>query len=628
MTTQSAAGKAPPAQLLAVMNALKAGDFVTALAVAEAALPAADDRGPLLAFAGLAAQRMGEPARAIGHLRELLALNPGDKATRSNLAKALIETGSLDEALEIASVAHSPSLARIEGYIRQEQGDFQGAVASYRRALAEEPDDSASLNNLGNALGEMGEFDEAIKVFELAITHAPAEVEIYLNLANVLRQADRSEARLKVMRDAVALAPDNRFALTELALALAHDDKFDEALTLLEDISRHFPDFGESQLELGRMYESYNRIDDLAELVKRLSGPDTPPEAGFLDAWLAQRQGRFDHAAELAAAIPETIHPMRRFHLVGSIEERRGNAAAAFAAFERMNRETLVAPILAAQESYRENIEHKVEVWTSEWAARWTADGVAMDTHRDPIFLVGFPRSGTTLLDTMLMGVPGLSVLEERPMIALTAQRHAQDELPTLAPDAIADLREEYFAIAREHGWDETKWLVDKQPLNMAHVPLIYRMFPEARFILAERHPYDVVLSCFMANFQLNFAMRSFTDLEEAARTYDAVFTAWETATKLLQIPFRTVRYERLVVDPGSELMPLVDWLGLDWRDELVDHTGTAQTRGRVRTASYSQIGEPLYTRARFRWKRYAEQIAPIMPILEPWAKRLGYETE
>lgn len=629
MSTDLAAARETTPLLLAIINALKARDFAGALARAEAGLPdAGADRAAVLAFAGLAAQRLGEHGAAIRHLRELLALNPRDNATRSNLAKALMESQAPDEALVVASGGPTPSLARIEGYLRQQKGDFAGAAAAYRRVLAVEPNDAATLNNLGNALGEMGDYDEAIDAFERSITYAPDEVEIYLNLANVLRQADRSEARLKVARDAARLAPDDRSVLTELALALAHDDKFDEALELLETVSRRFPEFGESQLELGRMYEAYNRIDDLAALVATFQDCDAPPEAGFLRAWLAQRQGRFDEAAAIAAAIPESIHPMRRFHLIGSIEERRANPTAAFAAFERMNRETMAAPVSAAKGSYRQSIERKLEHWTPAWASRWREDRPIDDGNRDPIFLVGFPRSGTTLLDTMLMGVPSLSVLEERPMVALASQALDEENLPELASDRIAELRSKYFVGARKYGWDETKWLVDKQPLNMVHAPLILRLFPAARFILAERHPYDVVLSCFMANFQLNFAMRSFTSLEEAARTYDAVFKAWNRATSLLRISYRTVRYERLVLDPREELAPLVDWLGLVWDDRITDHVPTAKDRGRVRTASYSQIGEPLYQRARYRWKRYADQLEPVVPILRPWAESMGYPTE
>ena len=143
-----------------------------------------------------------------------------------------------------------------------------------------------------------------------------------------------------------------------------------------------------------------------------------------------------------------------------------------------------------------------------------------------------------------------------------------------------------------------------------------------------ERHPYDVVLSCFMANFTLNQAMRSFTSLEEAARTYDAVFRSWERGKSLFPVDWQAVRYERLVDDAEAELRPVVEWLGLEWSSAIVDHTETAKTRGRVRTASYSQIGEKLYTRARYRWRGYATHLAPVMPILRPWAEKMGYETD
>lgn len=618
----------PPPHILAVMNAIKYGRFDYALATAETELASGKHkRAPLLALAGLAAQRLGSPARALPHLRELHALNSADQGTRANLAKALIELDRLDEALPIAAGGTTPTLHRLEGTIHQQQSNLKAAAAAYERVLEQVPDDVSTLNNLANVLAELGEGDKAIKLFERAITYAPGEIRIYLNLANVLREADRGEARLKVMRDAIALAPDDRAVQTEFALALAHADQFEEALAQLEETSRRFPVFGESQLELGRMYESYNRIDDLAALIERIDAEQAAPEAGFLKAWLALREGRFDDAAEWASAIPETIDPMRRAHLIGSIEERRGNPGAAFAAFETMNRATPLAP-QGSRPTYRESVEKRSGEWTEDWARRWRKGEATADGMRDPIFLVGFPRSGTTLLDTLLMGIEGLQVLEERPIIARLAREADQSSLPDLDDPAILRLRASYQDVARRFGWDGERWLVDKQPLNMVHAPLMRRLFPKAKFILAERHPYDVVLSCFMANFQPNYAMRSFTDLEEAARTYDAVFTAWETATGLLDIPFRTVRYERLVVDPAAELKPLVEWLGLGWDDRLTDHTASARARGRVQTASYSQIGEPLYTRALDRWRHYREQLSPIIPILEPWAKRLGYTAE
>lgn len=628
MTSEIASrGAAPPPELLAAMTAFRNGDFAAALADAERDLPQAVERGPYLGLASMAALRLGDFATAIPHLREMLDARPDDTATRGNLAKALVATGDLDEALYLCQGARTAALLRIEGYISQERGDLDRAGSAYEQVLALEPDDSASLNNLGNVLAQRGELDAAVATFERAITHAPSQVQIYLNLADVLRRADRGEPRLKVMQDAAALAPDDRQVLTELALAHAHADDFDEALALLEDVVRRFPDFGESHIELGRLYEALNRVEDLAALVRQLEESEAPAEAGFLGAWLAQREGRFDDAARLAATIPETVHPMRRFHLIGSIEERRGESEAAFAAFERMNSEALADAPPAPAESYRRSVFRGMEHWTQPWAAGWAPPPASELRARDPIFLVGFPRSGTTLLDTMLMGLPGLSVLEERPMVATLAQRIGGRDLASLEASDLIALRKDYFALAQQHGWDDRHWLVDKHPLNMTRVPLIHRLFPNARFILAERHPYDVVLSCFMANFQLNFAMRSFTSLDEAALTYDTVFSAWDRATELFAIDYRAVRYERLVGDPAAELRPLIDWLGLLWDDSLRDHTHNARSRGRVRTASYAQIGEKLYTRARYRWKRYAKQLAPVLPILEPWAVKLGYET-
>ena len=570
MTGTTPSTRQPPQDLIAAMQRMRQGDHRGALELAEAALPAAS-----------------EPASYLG--------------------------------------SDGPGLARIEAIARQQMGDLDGAIAAYRRALEADANDAISWNNFGNALAQTGRYDEAIESFERAITLAPRETSIYLNLADVLRRADRGTARLKVARDAAELAPADRSVLTELALAHAHVEDLDTAIAVLEDVVERFPEFGEAHIELGRHYEALNRVDDMAALVARIDRDTAPPEAAFLFAWQAQRERRFDEAADLAQKIPETIHPMRRLHLVASIADRREDSASAFAAFEAMNAAARADAPARSGPTFRETIERDLARWTEDWCASWSPVEIA-DTTRDPIFLVGFPRSGTTLLDTMLMGQPELSVLEERPMIPRLMQSLGDADLATLTSERVVELRGSYFDTAREHGWNDARWLVDKHPLNMARAPLIHRLFPQARFILAERHPYDVVLSCFMANFRLNFAMRSFSSLEEAARTYDAVFSAWECARALLPIDAHAVRYERLVANARAELEPLVEWLGLDWHDRLLAHTETARARGRVTTASYSQIGEELYTRADGRWRRYAAHLAPVMPILTPWAERMGYK--
>lgn len=638
MTQSNPPTRQPPADLKAALQRMHLDDNRGALDLVEAALPTTSEPAPYLALASLAALRLREPARAIPHLQALLAIQPEDLASRANLANALVETGDLAGAIEMASGSPEPGLARVEGYARQHTGDIEGAIAAYARALKSDSADLSSLNNLGNLYAATGRYDRAIACFERAVALAPGEVRTYRNLAEALRLADRGAARLKVMRDAQALAPDDRAVLTELAMAYAHfDDRVSgtdalpsadatrQAVSILEDVVNRFPEFGESHIELGRLYEATNRIDDLEALVARVNRRNPPPEAAYLSAWLAQRLGRFDEAAKFAEAVPETVHPMRRYHLIGSVADRRGDPDTAFAAFKDMNDAAdAEAPALRGS-TFRETVEHALGSLTAEWRSSWVSLDF-QDKERDPIFLVGFPRSGTTLLDTMLMGSPDLSVLEEQPMLpALTRSLGTQD-LATLSNDQALQLRSDYFRDARHRGWNDSRWLVDKNPLNMIRLPLIHRLFPQARVILAERHPYDVVLSCFMANFRQNFAMRSFTSLEEAARTYDAVFTSWNRAREICQADIHEFRYERLVEDPQNELGSLMSWLELDLGPGVLAHEKTAEARGLVATASYAQIGERLYTRASGRWRRYLTHLAPVLPILRPWAERMKYE--
>lgn len=623
MTQQ--AGTLPPKALLEAMQCLRMADNLGALDRAERGLADAADKAPFLALASLAALRAGLPDRAIPHLQALIGLNPGDRAARANLANALLETGRHDDALTLTSGSTDPALARIEGYLHQEAGRLDEAARAYERALQADPDDLSSWNNLGNVRARMGDVDAAIAAFERAITIAPADLPIYLNLAEVLREADRSEARLKTLVDARRIAPRDQRVLVELGMAYARVDDMDNAVATLREAVALSPSFSDAHIELGMIFESLNKVEDLSALVDSIDLASAPPEAAFLLAWQARRDNRFDDAAGHAARIPDTIHPMRRFHLVGGIAERRGAYDEAFAAFTRMNQEAVAASPPAEGATYREQVEADLAKWTDDWASGWS-DFTPEDGMRDPVFLVGFPRSGTTLLDTMLMGQPELSVLEERPMMARVTRLFGDVDLPGFDAQRIHELRAAYFGYAREFGWDDSRWLVDKHPLNMERVPIIRRLFPNAKIILAERHPCDVVLSCFMANFQLNLAMRSFTTLEEAALTYDAVFRAWERGRSLFPVDVHAVRYERLVEDARGEFGPLVQWLGLALDDRALDHTATAKERGRVRTASYSQIGEQLYTRARGRWRNYEAHLAPVLPILLPWARRMSYE--
>ena len=199
--------------------------------------------------------------------------------------------------------------------------------------------------------------------------------------------------------------------------------------------------------------------------------------------------------------------------------------------------------------------------------------------------------------------------------------------LPGMETGDVESLQRLNFAIAERHVPEaRQQLLVDKNPLAMGSIPVIHRLFPAAPLIFMERHPCDVVLSCFMTRFQPTGLGTNFVTLEDTALLYDEMARLWATSAEIFPVNARSVRYERLVEDPEAELRPLADFLRLEWMPQLLDHRATAKRRPFIKTPSYAQVTEALNANAVGRWTRYRKQMDPVLPILEPWAKRLGYE--
>lgn len=615
----------PVAVLRDAAGALQRRNFAAALTAAEAGLVQAPEHPALLGITALALLQLDRRAEAIPFLRRQIAVTPQDQAARFNLATLLTATGAADEAKALA-FAHAghPGLARLAGYYHQQDGAPQAAVAAYRTALDGAPQDWESWNNLGNCLSQLRQTDDAIAAFEQAINRAPAPglPEQFLNLSQALSAVEHRDKRLHCADEAARRFPDHPAVRIELGLAQAAAGRRDLAEITLRAAAAAEDHFGEARLELGLLFENDNRLDELDAHVAECEALDPRAELAFLKAWSLRRRDRFAEARVEAERIPATINPIRTAQVRAEIAERLGETGEAFRQFELMNTASRAAHPNPSGPNYRETVEAS----TAAMLAALPPVSRNPAGPPDPVFIVGSPRSGTTLLDTLLMALPELQVFEEQAM--LTTVTH---EFPDLAretnPARVIAARERYYAIASElEGPLTGRRLVDKMPLHMVQLPAIQRLFPEAQVVLVERHPADAVLSCFMANFSPNFAMRSYTDLDEAARTYAAIFANFEHATALLPLRLHRVRYERMIGDLVGEMRQLLAFLDVEWRDAVLDNQASAARRGAVRTASYAQIGQPLYNRAVGRWERYRKQLEPVLPLLQPWIAKLGYD--
>ncbi|WP_420138283.1 tetratricopeptide repeat-containing sulfotransferase family protein [Sphingomonas sp.] len=616
------------ATLTQALERYQAGDYATAERLGRPLLRSMPRDPTLNAILGMVAAQTGRPGEAIPFLKVAVAAAPDNVPLRIGLGFALVNNGELDQARAVAAGSDVPQLARIAAFVDQQQGRHAAAIGGYRRVLAGFPEDAESWNNLGLVLTQTGDVGGAVDALERAMALRP-QPDIVINLSRALARGERHDERQRLLRGAVRTMPNQAILLIELGLAegaagdlAASEAAYRRALALA-------PDLPASYLEYGMMLESLSRLDELQALVEqaRKKAIDAPA-IDFLEAWLLKRRGRFTEALALAERVRDGVDVSRHAQLLGDLWDRLGDAERAFGAFAEMNRLGAIGP--AADFARSLDLPAAIRRMEDELApqrlARWPHREGA-DDRPVPSFLVGFPRSGTTLLDTLLMAVPELEVLEEMPMVERCEAQLGAKPLSDIN-DADADrLRTTYFEALRGLRPDigSGRQIVDKFPLHLARAPLIHRIFPRARFIMVERHPCDVVLSCFMARFQTNRASVHFHDLESAARLYDLAMRVWTQSVERLDLRPHVIRYERMVTDLAGEIRPLLSFLDVPWRDEVLDNQASAKRRAHVPTASYAQVTEPIYQRASGRWERYRSHLEPILPILAPWAERLGY---
>lgn len=321
--------------------------------------------------------------------------------------------------------------------------------------------------------------------------------------------------------------------------------------------------------------------------------------------------------------------------LIGDLNHAQGDAARAFKAYDAANAQ--LRALYPADTGAALGHARRLRAWFENADAEvWRDQPEEPSTQRGPrchVFLVGFPRSGTTLLENVLAAHPDVVTLEEKDTLAQAASAYlmSEDGLEQLARIDAAEAsgqREAYWAAVRGFGVEPGgRVFIDKMPLATVLLPLISKLFPNARVLLAVRDPRDVVLSCFRRRFGMNAAMSQFLSLEGAAVYYDAAMGLGEIYREILPIPRRTVRYEELVENFEASTRSLCDFLGLDWHPRMADIAGTARARA-INTPSAAQLARGLNREGAGTWRRYREQMAPVLPVLEPWVRRFEYEAD
>ncbi len=618
------------------------------LAQAEAAyrkILQVDPKQPVaLHLLGVIAHQLGRKEDAVELISQAISVDPDYVDAHTNLGKVLSELGDLagaatcfDNALAIKPDADTYNYL---GITYMNMGREEQAIACYHKALAHRPDFAEAHNNLGNTLVQTGKLDEAIARFRMALTIVPDSIEVHCNLGAAFLEQGETDLAVSSFTNTLAIIPDHAEAYNGLGNAALEQERPDDAIANFKKALVIKPDYAEAHCNLAEALEITNRTDALRDALTnaRRNCPNHPLLA-IGEAQLLKHDGDFGSARSLLEAtdtqIADNNFLLDRAYLLGDVCDRLGDTGAAYAYFQEGNNRRRDTPRAKRVDPkrYLARLQTLTKRYTPTWVASWR-QLAPLEDRPDPVFLIGFPRSGTTLLDTILHSHPGICITEEKPALqkVRAALEHLTggdpDGLATLEPEDLEGLRHTYFTELDKHvaPEDRSSIIIDKNPLHTVEAGLIHRIFPQARFLFTQRHPCDCVLSCFMQNFATNDAMINFLDLEAAAHLYDRVMSLWRQYQDVLPLTVHTVRYEYLVESFEETLTPALEFLGLDWDDNLQNYTKTAHQRGQINTASYNQVTQSLYTRARDRWQGYHDPMQPVLPTLRPWAQHFGYD--
>ncbi|MFL6750486.1 MAG: sulfotransferase [Sphingomicrobium sp.] len=517
------------------------------------------------------------------------------------IEQALVER-DIGRAADLAEQAlaegrRDPMLLNLAAWKCEEAGEYDASLELLNEALELAPGDPAIIGAIGAALRKQGKLGEALRRLDEAIRLDPTAAAPWLERGMALETGGSLEAALASYHRAAELDPQSASAFGGVASIASRRGDLDVAVR-----------FGQRALA----------IDPL----------DPPGAAGMARTEI--ERGHPDQAIAILAPVLETeLGDENRANLEslrGDALDRLGRHADAFAAYANANHASArrFARFEGAGESNTEFVQRLGREFAAIDPACWKPSPTSAQS---PAFLIGYPRSGTTLVENVLASIPGVEALEERPTLAASDPFLREGGLARFAREddgALDALRTAYWQAVRAAGIDaEGKLFLDKDPLKGLYLPIIARLFPAARIIVMRRDPRDVVWSCFRANFAPTAAAAQFTDLERTARHYDAVMRAQEAFLAALPLARHILRYEALVGDFDAETLGLCDFLGVSWTEEMRDFARTARRRG-VSTLSASQVGKPLYDGSR-QWRRYEEQLRPVLPQLQPWIERFGY---
>lgn len=522
-------------------------------------------------------------------IRRAIAIDGNYPAYHSNLGTVLQALGELDEAAACyeRALAFKPDWADLHsnlGNIQLAQGKPELAAASQDRALALNPDLAEAHSNLGNVLQSQGRLDEAVARYERALLLKPDYATAHNNLGNALAALGRIDDAADHYQRALALRPDYADACNNLGNIRKAQGKFEEATALFEQAIRIRPAYARAH---------FNRAE-----IKTFHSGD--PDLAMLQDLAARNDLSADDAMHihfgLAKALADSGDHLRSFEYL-----RSGNA---------LKRSRIHYDEKAVEEYFA----RIASIFTVELFDRLAGQGHPSPA---PVFVLGMPRSGSTLIEQILASHPQvhgageLTILEK--LEASDPLTPYPDSVPRLTGEALHRLGESYVA-SLPHVTPHKLRIVDKLPGNFLRAGLIRLILTNARIIHTVRDPIDTCVSCYSKLFEAGlFYTYDLGELGRFYARYHSLMRHWRHV--LPPASMLDVRYEDVVDDLEGQARRLIAFCGLPWDDRCL---GFHQNNLPVKTASAVQVRQPLFRSSLQRWRKYEAELGPLLAELKP----------
>ncbi len=503
---------------------------------------------------------------------------------------------------------------------------------------------SRTLQGAAESWGR-GNYQQYFELMERASRLDPANHRILLDLGLAHGMRYDYEAAQRCLDKAIRIAPKKAAALTMAGTHCRNFGRYEMARHYFEraiDESCASPD---SLVKLAEIYERFRLLEEASKLVDRALQMDSGCVLALLvRARLDRLAGRLDQAESALRPLLGQTDPnswstrIRGWYELGAILDRQGRYDEAMAALLKA-KELLrpsAAQYIASQQSVHEHLKEAAKDISAEVLRKWFDLGEALRPPHRLALLCGHPRSGTTLLEQVLDSHQDVLSAEETPIFFETylGLKHGFPDgasmlsvLESASADKLQQSRESYFRYT-ECFLDQAvgdRLLIDKNPSLTALIPAVIRVFPETKFVVAQRDPRDVCLSFFMQPLPLNLTTGAYLSLEGTVDEYISLMSIWTAMAPRMSNPYLAVRYEDMVEDLESVSRRTLEFLGLPWDDRVLNFDEHARKK-LVRSPTYADVAKPVFKGAVGRWRNYQKYFEPWLEKLEPFVSAFGYE--